>query len=244
MADVPPFRVNHTPEAALTGRNDHRPSEPRNHRGDSEVPPARPHRAGALVRVNLPPLMGLRDAALTGAEKLLAVCGELPPDTVIHVLGPAVAGMFKDAVDAGERIIGMFNNPDTIARESRLLNNAGILAEISGALADFAALNRRMNAAVEADSTAGDRDGDRDYIAHLNRRMADIGAALAAQLCEAYGRYHERLVRYRDYAVKNLSPENAERYHLAYQTAYAGYRKTIDSILQTISTSKPRSFPE
>ena len=152
--------------------------------------------------------------------------------------------MFRDAVNVGERIIGMFNNPDTIARESRLLNNAGILAEISGALANFAALNRRMNAAVAADNTAGDRDGECDYIAHLNRRMTDIGAALAAQLCEAYGRYRERLVRYRDYTVKNLSPENAERYHLAYRNAYAGYQKTIDSILQTISTSKSRSFSE
>ena len=177
--------------------------------------------------------MGLRDAALAAAEELLVACDGLSPEVIFDRLGPAIAEMFGDAADASRKIIGMFNNPDTLARESRLLNNVGILAEISGALADFRDLDERMLAAVAADT--GKSGGDQEYAARLTSRLTDIVAALTAQLHDAYARYHGRLVRYRSYAVQNLSAENAERYRLAYDAAAAGYRETIDFIKTQIS---------
>ena len=212
--------------------------------GGGPVPAAAPeHHAGRLVRINLAPLMGLRDAALAAAEELLMIGADLPPELMLEAVGPAIAGMFGDAVNAGEKVIGMFNNPDTIARETRLLNNAGILAELSGALTDFRDLKNRMGAAIAAEN-AGDSVANGEYVARLDARLTEIGGLLAAQLNDAYSRYRDRLTRYRAYAVKNLSPENAERYHLAYADAEAGYRETIAYIKTQISNSKPRSFPE
>ena len=196
------------------------------------------------MRVNLPPLMGMRDAALVNAEKLLKLCAGEPDIAEINAVAPAMAAMFDDALNICYKTIGMFNNPDTIARETRLLNHVDILAEISGALKDFSLLNTRMTAAVKSDA-AGDVDFDSAYITRLDGRMGNIGRELAAQLCDAYERYHERIIRYRAYAVKNLSPENAGRYRLAYESAFGKYNAIVENICsKNISTSKMRSVSE
>ena len=96
--------------------------------------------------------------------------------------------------------------------------------------------DQRMLAAVAAD--AGKSEDDRTYTDRLGERFTGVAALLTAQLRDAYERYHGRLVRYRAYAVQNLSAENAERYRLAYDSAAAGYRETIDFIKTQISNSK------
>ena len=220
----------------MTGEGQHEHRTAQDRARAPEPTAVHTHHAGRLVRVNLAPLMGLRDAALAAAEELLVACDGLSPEVIFDRLGPAIAEMFGDAADASRKIIGMFNNPDTLARESRLLNNVGILVEISGALADFRDLNERMLAAVAAD--AGKSEDDRTYTDRLGERFTGVAALLTAQLRDAYGRYRGRLARYRAYAVQNLSAENAERYRLAYDSAAAGYRETIDFIKTQISNSK------
>lgn len=210
---------------------------------DPEASHARKRCAGALVRANLPPLMGLRDAALASAEKLLLFCGKTPDNGTFSLIAPAIAGMFRDAADACSGIIGMFNNPDTRARETRLMNHVEILAEISGALADFSLLSGRMAGAVTSDA-AGNAEFDSAYLARLNKRMSRIGEELFAQLGDAFVRYHDRIVRYRSYAVKNLSRENAERYNLAYGAAAEKYRNITKNIYKNIQNTKIRSVSE
>lgn len=181
---------------------------------------ARKRHAGHLVRVNLPPLMGQRDAALDQAEKTL--CGNDSGQLVDAVTASAAAGMYADAERSCTKIIGMFNNPDTISRESRLLNNVRILAELSSALADFYRLRCHMSIAVNGDA-AGDDETNRLYVDTLDKRMHRIAVELSAQLGDARNRYRQRIARYRDYAVKNLSPENAGRYRSAYDATVANY---------------------
>ncbi len=230
-------------EPLLTGTRHHLSGVFQDHSHDPAASHARKRHAGALVRVNLPPLMGLRDAALAGAEKLLSLCGNDPGcDTLFEIAQP-LAEMFHDAADACGKIIGMFNNPDTRARETRLLNFVTTLADISGALADCSVLSRRMTNAVTTDA-AGDAEFDSAYLTRLNDRMDTIGKALFAQLGDAFVRYHERIVRYRSYAVKNLSRENAERYNLAYGNAAGKYRDVMKNICKNIQHIKIRSVSE
>ncbi|MBQ9803416.1 MAG: hypothetical protein IJW35_01085 [Lentisphaeria bacterium] len=195
---------------------------------------ARKRHAGHLVRVNLPPLMGQRDAALDQAEKTLADCENGEP--IDAATAAAAARMYADAEKACTKIIGMFNNPDTISRESRLLNNVRILSELTSALADFYRLRCHMSIAVNGDA-AGDEETNRIYVDTLDKRMLHIAAELSAQLGDARNRYRQRIARYRDYAVKNLSPENAGRYRSAYDAAVAGYIGMSANICQQ-KTSK------
>ena len=187
----------------------------------------RKRHAGRLVRINLPPLMGQRDAALDWAEKILA--GNDNGQLIASDTAAAIAVMYADAERDCIKIIGMFNNPDTIARESRLLNNVRILAELASALADFYRLQCHMTAAVEADA-AGTAESNRIYVDALDARMHRIAAELSAQLGDARNRYRQRIARYRDYAVKNLSPENADRYRSAYDAVSARYSELCANI--------------
>ena len=101
-----------------------------------------------------------------------------------------------------------------------------------------------MTEAVTSDA-AGDADFDNAYISRLDSRMNNVGRELAAQLYDAYQRYHDRIVRYRSYAVKNLSPENAGRYQQAYDVTVDKYKTVIEKICNNhISTSKTRSLSE
>ena len=201
-------------------------------------------RAVALVKVNLPPLMGMRDAALASAEILLKKCAGTPEISLINSVAPAMADMFSEALDVCCKTISMFSNPDTVARETRLLNHIGILTELSAALKDFSLLNARMTEAVTSDA-AGDADFDNAYISRLDSRMNNVGRELAAQLYDAYQRYHDRIIRYRSYAVKNLSPENAGRYQQAYDVTVDKYKTVIEKICNNhISISKTRSLSE
>ncbi len=227
----------------MTGFKHQQADVPQGQNSASGALHARKRHAGALVRVNLPPLMGLRDAALAGAEKLILLCGTEPEFSLFSQIAPAMAEMFRDAADACNATIGMFNNPDTRTRETRLLNHVMILAEISGALADFSRLSRRMADAVTSDA-AGNAEFDTAYLSRLNDRMGTIGKNLFAQLGDAFVRYHDRIVRYRSYAVKNLSRENAERYNLAYGAAAEKYRKIIKNISKNIQHTKIRSVSE
>lgn len=195
---------------------------------------ARKRHAGHLVRINLPPLMGQRDAALDWAAKALE--DNDGSSIVDAATANAVAVMYADAARDCSKIIGMFNSPDTIARESRLLNNVRILAELSSALADFYRLQSHMTAAVETDA-AGDTGSNQLYVQTLDQRMMRIAAELSAQLGDARKRYRHRIYRYRDYAVKNFSPENAGRYRSAYDAVSGKYAEMCANICQQ-ETSK------
>ena len=121
----------------------------------------RKHRAGALVRSNLPPLMGRRDAVLDAAETLIMVA-KTDPDVHRETLFSYLSGLFAAADSNTARISGMFNNQDTAAREQRLALHIGILAKLSASLDDFRTLEVRMQkaAALYADDPGNEFDAE------------------------------------------------------------------------------------
>ena len=69
----------------------------------------RKHRAGALVRSNLAPLMGRRDAVLDAAETLINAAGNIP-DAKRRTLFNYLNELFAAADMNTGRLSGMFNN--------------------------------------------------------------------------------------------------------------------------------------
>lgn len=175
----------------------------------------RRHRAGALVRINLAPMMGRRDAVLDAASTLVHALKEdqlADNQTVYSYLN----GLFTAADRSTFRISGMFNNADTVAREQRLAVHIGNLAKLAEALDEFSELKTRMHSAVAfyADDPASEFDSD--YSDRINQRLSVIERNLLAQLYEYFDRVGARISRYRQYAVKNFSKDYLERYRKSY----------------------------
>ncbi len=199
-------------------------------------------RAGALVRINLAPMMGRRDAVLDVAEVLLDAVrnGKAPTETAYTYLN----GLFAAADRNTFRISGMFNNQDTVSREQRLAMHIGILAKLAASLDEFFALKNRMHqaAAFYADD-AGNEFTD-DCTDKINIRMSIVESNLFEQLCDYFDRIHARIFRYRQYAVKNFSEENLARYRSSYQSVIRRCELAFEKFSVKISTPNMRSFSD
>ena len=175
------------------------------------------------------------------------IVAEVESSTVIGAYEMSQATL-KQAEDAYARLqkvhgTGSVSDVTMVDIETQLSKARASAASAEQALADCSVLSRRMTDAVTTDA-AGDAEFDSAYLTRLNDRMDTIGKALFAQLGDAFVRYHERIVRYRSYAVKNLSRENAERYDLAYGYAAGKYRDVMNNICKNIQHIKIRSVSE
>lgn len=199
----------------------------------------RKHRAGALVRMNLPPLMGRRDAVLDAAETLLDIADKIADSRVVFSY---LNGLFAAADDNTARISGMFNNSDTAARERRLSIHIGILAKLAASLDEFAMLNAQMHAAAAFYADDPGNEFDPECTGRINERMSAVEKNLFAQLREYYSRVRARIARYRQYAVKNFSKEYWECYRKSYLSVMERCNVAFKQFSVQISTPKVRSF--
>ncbi len=187
----------------------------------------RKRRAGSLVRMNLPPTMGQRGAVLDLAGMTLEKIRSLAWDKEFcRELFPEISAFLRIAVNDTVKVLGMLNNPDTIVREKRLLMHLNILSELSDALTNFSELSINMC----SDANAADNEFDVSYVEKVDSRMMIVGEQLFAQLLDTYARKHDKISRYRDYAVKNLSRDNFERYDQAYRSVMERYAGFVDKI--------------
>jgi hypothetical protein len=177
----------------------------------------RKRRAGSLVRINLAPLMGRRDAVLCAAEVLLRTAENGEPENR-ETLYFYLKELFYAAYHNTGRISGMFNNSDTAAREQRLTMHIGILSKLAEAIDDFCALKGRMHEAAALYANDPGNEFDPECTARINQRLSIVEKNLFDQLCEYYNRVRARIARYRQYAVKNFSKELLERYEKSYSS--------------------------
>lgn len=201
----------------------------------------RKHRAGALVRRNLSPLMGRRDAVLDAAALLIGYA-ETDPAENREILFSYLHGLLQAADSNTDRISGMFNNQDTVARERRLALHIGILAKLAASLDEFCTLKGRMldAAALYADDPGNEFDPE--CTGRINARMADIEHHLLNQLCEYFDRVRARIARYRQYAVKNFSKEYLESYQKSYKSVQVRCEEAFELFPINISTQNTRSI--
>ncbi len=207
------------------------------------VDAVRKHRAGALVRGNLAPLMGRRDAVLDAAETLIKIARNTPDSerrTLFHYLNELFAAADLNTT----RLSGMFNNQDTIAREQRLALHIGILAKLSASLDEFRILEDRMHTAAAFYANDPGNEFDSECTARINRRLSDIEKNLLEQLCEYFDRVRARIARYRQYAVKNFSKELFERYQKSYHSVIERCDEAFVQFSIQISTNNTRSIPD
>jgi len=203
----------------------------------------RRHRAGALVRINLPPLMGRRDAVLDAAEALIQAIKN-DRSTKMETIFSYLNGLFAAADRNTARISGMFNNSDTVSREQRLALHIGILAKIAASLDEFCALKLRMHEAAALYADDPSNEFDDECADRINLRMASVESNLLEQLCEYFERVKARIARYRQYAVKNFSAEFLICYRKSYQSVIDRCNEAFEQFSIKISTPNTRSFTD
>ena len=175
-----------------------------------------PCRPNALGKMNLPPLMGRRDAAYDEASRMLtddlfASGEELRRDSYKRI-----GGLLRCAATDTTAILSLLSSPDTAVRERKLLAFFSMLAKTVAALEWF----------VELESSVF-RDGDdalRDFksvqtgaeLARGERMVAETEQDIVNQLRNFFERTQPRVMHYRGYARKNFSPDNACRYERSF----------------------------
>lgn len=184
-----------------------------------------PRRANTLGKMNLPPLMGRRDAAYDEAAKMLTgdlfAFGEEERRRRYRRIGTLLRCAEADTA----AILELLSSPDTTVRERKLGAFFNMLAKTVTALEWF----------IELESTVFS-DGDeqlRDFkavqtgaeLARGERMVAETEQDIVNQLRNFFERTQPRVMHYRGYARKSFSPDNAERYERSlnfYSGVYGG----------------------
>ena len=167
-----------------------------------------------LLKVNLPPLLGRRDAAFDIAEKLICE-GDFANCKCRFEVYWKISRLLKQVCRDSRQIMLMLSNPDTRERERRMLALNVMLDTLGASLANFVELRDMVNKEIFRDAmTTVNEDESNQVMASFNVEEGD----LLAQMQESFRRSHWRVVRYRTYAAKSFSAVNAERYRKAYST--------------------------
>ncbi len=193
---------------------------------------AAPRRGGSqldfLVKMNLSPLMGRRDAAILRLEALWLTeeifSLDLPTRTRLYSNSAALLAMAQADTAA---ILATLSSADMVAREEQLLAFLSLLRQLVGTLLQakdtWKSLSAQENSKA-AEFILGRSDGNPRAALALNENIFSDGeVVLVGRICEFLGRTRDRIKRYREYTEKNFSPSNAERYRKAlreYSTLY------------------------
>lgn len=185
-------------------------------RTQDPLKPQSGRRVGELGKMNLPPLMGRRDAAYDEASRMLADDLFAAGEELRRSSYKRIGGLLRCAAGDTTAILSLLSSPDTAVRERKLLAFFSMLAKTVAALEWF----------VELESSVF-RDGDdalRDFksvqtgaeLARGERMVAETEQDIVNQLRNFFERTQPRVMHYRSYARKNFSPDNAGRYERAF----------------------------
>ena len=190
-----------------------------------------PAEADYLVKMNLPPLLGRRDAACEYILELLTESiKELPLAARLEFYRMLLALLEYAIVDT-EAVGKILASAETSARERRILAFLATLRDLLGAACALA----------EAESALSEESAGLEYFlgkrSRLNRYAASGRDAemrslnLALDIAVAAS---AKLGLYRDYTRKSFSTSNAQRYHEAFSEFQASYRRERDSASGTV----------
>lgn len=179
-----------------------------------------------LLKANLPPLMGRRDASFDIAEQLVrngdfASCNAGSRFEAYW----KISRLLKDSCVCSRQILLMLNSPDTRNRERRMLAHCAMMDSLGATLANFFELRNMSSCDVFRDAMGAMEDEEaKNILASLN----DMEQDLLTRMRESFGRSHWRVVRYRTYAGKSFSTVNAERYRRAYSSMVKHYESMLE----------------
>lgn len=182
------------------------------------------NQADSMVKLNMPPLMGRRDAAFDLAEELIQSDFFALDDLARENVYRKMAELLDIAVRDTRSILFTLSSPDTELREQWILGFLVMLRDISLTLGCVSNVGRNLFSSenpvlVELGGIDAEKNSENERAVssaqiQISRRMRELAEA---------GK--EKILRYRGYAGKSFSSYNANRYHSSYEE----YRKLYSS---------------
>ena len=180
-------------------------------------------RIDPVLKLNLSPLMGRRDAAIDRAASFLHSDLFSLHENHRHELYRKTGRILELALEDCDVIIAGLSSQDTLAREKLLRSFIVLLHTTVTTLRNFAALEDTiLNESTEIfRELAANQSGS--PIAGNEKMLTGTEIDLVNRLRNCFDRTQHRINRYREYAKKSFSPVYAEKYRRAYQSYFDVY---------------------
>ena len=175
-------------------------------------PPSEAAPVDFLVKMNLPPLMGRRDAAF---ERIVESSGSdifARPAGERNQLYRRMTELASVIIADTETILGMLSSPDTEARERRVLQFWLLIRELALTLEMMTRVSEKLFHPVPDLTVELPEPSPRD-----EKLVSETEISLVNQIRELFESARPQLERYRSYARNSFSKSNAERYNKAYK---------------------------
>ena len=194
------------------------------HAGKKTVPPtARTSRTDHLVKMNLIPVFGRRDAAYDRVGELIHMELFSFPPAERQKIFLNIKRLLRRVESDTRKILTILSNPDTTSRETAFLDFVYLLDHGADALESFAVFsNHLISARSEVHDFSPLRTGAEK--ASSEEEIAATEIALVNQLRAFYDRVSPRVARYREYAGKSFSATLAERFKNSYNFYIRSFR--------------------
>ena len=177
-----------------------------------------------LVKQNLPPLMGRRDAAYDQATELLESDLFSRDETGRRQLYGRLCELFDRAVEDTEAILITLTSPDTETRERRQLNYWELLRQVISTLEALNGLTGKLfHAPADENCCLLVQPGGN--LSRDERQLGESEISLVNQFRELFESGRQQMLRYREYTAKSFSKSNAERYQKSYQEYHRFFRE-------------------
>jgi len=200
----------------------------------SPVPEQEARRIDRLVRLNLAPLMGRRDAAYDQVSRLLRTdFFSFSEDERLEIYDK-ILELLHLAGEFTRQLLNMMTSRDTAKKEQNLLSYFTILASNVRMLGNFIELENRAFRPQEAFNELVPESS----LIQNEQMLTETEIALVNQLRSIFQRSDPAAHRYRAFAVHNLSRDNADRYRTAFEAYSRLYAKNYQvNPTQTIGVS-------
>ncbi len=182
--------------------------------------------ADFLLKMNLPSLIGRRDAAAEAMNKImqLDLFSFKPAERIkiYHTEVTLLSSIKKDTYT----ILSMLTSPDTSSRERRMLKFWTLLFDSAFCLETLAAADERLSQDPET-ATDGFISSSKLSKIPAFSGLNETEIRLSNRLRELFDAGAARLTRYREYAVKSFSKAYSERYFKAYNEYLELYSSSV-----------------
>lgn len=177
-----------------------------------------PRNADQLIKLNLPPLLGRRDAAYDHASRLIEDQELFAHDEIWRQKHyETISGLLEIAADDTNSILLTLSSPDTALRERGIRDLIELLQDLVRGLGNF---TRLSNAVLDAENPTlkhfGIRYTDTERL-RGEQVLSEVEISTVNQLRIFCMHALPKIRRYREYTAKSFSKPYASRYHKAYE---------------------------